>query len=116
ITVTVTGNLINSLTKDLPFWDDTETFGIINGKLVGGNWVLRGDLWDYWTETSTTGTNKPVVTYEYSVVPTVSGISINDPALPTAEVRLNEGDNTALARVNDGNGVTLRIVRKVNGV
>ena len=110
ITVTVTGNNITTLTKDLPFWDTNQTFGIINGKLVSGNWELHANLWDYWTETTVTGSNLPVMGYTFGVSPAVNGINIVG-----NEVRLDENQSTARATVNNGT-VALSINRTVNGV
>ena len=111
ITVTVGGNLIANLVKDVPFWDSGLTYGIINGKLVAGDWKLQADLWDYWTATTITDPTKPVTTFEYSVVDPLTGISI---AVPD-QVVLNETLLAGRQKVNNGD-VTLRVTRKVNGV
>ncbi|MFD2555898.1 hypothetical protein [Sphingobacterium tabacisoli] len=110
ITVTVTGNNITTLTKDLPFWDANQSFGIINGKLVSGNWELHANLWDYWTETTVSGSNLPVMGYAFGVSPAVNGINISG-----NEVQLNSSQATARAKVNNGM-VSLSINRTVNGV
>ncbi|WP_270088529.1 hypothetical protein [Sphingobacterium sp. SYP-B4668] len=117
ITVTVAGTMIDKLNKDLPFWDNSQTFGIINGRNIGGNnWQLYANLWDYWTIQSVSGANKPTTTFEYSINNvTYPGISIvNGTSHTTAEVQLDATNSAARDRVNNGN-VVLTVTTKVNG-
>lgn len=117
VKVTVTGNLIDKLVKDLPFWDNGQTYGLINGRNTGGNnWQLYANLWDYWSIQPQTGANKPATTFEYSIDNTdYPGITIiNGANHTTAEVQLNANNAAARDKVNNG-FVVLTVTTKVNG-
>jgi hypothetical protein len=118
IKVTVTGNMIDGLKKDLPFWSSDQTYGIINGRDEGPmGWKLNANLWDYWTVvTNGGGANKPVTTFVYSINPVGNpGISIALGDNPTlAEVQLNDAISQARDRVNNGH-VVLTVSTFVNG-
>lgn len=127
IKVTITGNMIDQLKKDLPFWDNTQTYGIINGRNIDINnnqtrysetgWQLFANLWDYWTiQNMSNASDKPVTTFEYKISTiTYPGISIFDESSHTdAEVRLHADNTQARDRVNNGH-VVLTVITKVNG-
>ena len=117
VKVNVTGNLIDKLVKDLPFWDNAQTYGLINGRNIGGNnWQLYANLWDYWSIQTQSGANKPLTTFEYSINNTnYPGITIiNGTNHATAEVQLNANNAAARDKVNNGS-VVLTLTTKVNG-
>lgn len=118
ITLTVTGNNIQTLVKEPTFWDANLMYGIVNGlNNVGGPniWQLNANLWNYWDMSPITADlpiGAPNTTFEFSVSG-YPGITVSSGTLSTALVTLDAIVKAARNRVNGGD-VNITIKTYVN--